>query len=80
MVEVIYFLEGGDIMGMIYKMLFGGAQKPVNRDPNKVVAMPKPVIKAFDWLAERPMYEPCVHFVVWKLYSLRWMVNHSRMR
>jgi|GEM_PF-6543176 len=42
-------------MGMIYKMLFGCAQKPVNRDPNKVVAMPKPVIKAFDWLAERPM-------------------------
>lgn len=39
-------------------MLFGGAQKPVNRDPNKVVAMPKPVIKAVDWLAERPMYEP----------------------
>lgn len=45
-------------MGIVYNMLFGGAQKPINRDPKKVVAMPKPVIKAFDWLAERPMYEP----------------------
>ena len=45
-------------MGIVYNMLFGGANKPINRDPSKVMTIPKPVIKVFDWLAERPMYEP----------------------